>query len=193
MSDQPSVHAAAFAELRLVIERHGALDLAIFPGEAADAFSSTDPDALFSDELFVDVLVAADDAIAAGSGTLVREVGAARADAKVDLEAFKDQPLTFLKEGATSFYEGRSNYGAASTEISPNRAVVRLVAPEHYARRGSDAPNRAPLLFQGFLERAIELLSGVAQPARYAGFAPRIDARFERPMVNLLFEFDLEP
>ena len=66
------------------------------------------------------------------------------------------------------------------------------MVPEHFARRLDTVPNRGPMLVAAFLERGIELVSGTPLVPRYNGHAPRIDARFDRPMVNLLFEFDLE-
>jgi hypothetical protein len=53
-------------------------------------------------------------------------------------------------------------------------------------------PPRGPLLPAAFLERAIELVAGEPHVPRYTGHAPRVDARFDRPMVNLLYEFDLD-
>jgi hypothetical protein len=147
-------------------------------------------DGTFDDELFVEALQAG----SALDPALSLEVGRARADAVVTdaAPAFEGDALRFLREEASRFYRDRSTYGASSVELSPAKAVVRFVASEAFVRRAGDAQNRAPDLVQGYLERAVEIVSGTAQAARYVGHAPRIDARFDRPMVNLIFEFDLD-
>jgi hypothetical protein len=188
MNETPTATAAAFRELR---------DVAVSLNE--EAWKTIElPDGAFEtdmpDSVFVNALNDADDAIAGGNGDLARAVGIARADAIITPRAddFGGDPFRFLKEGASLVFEGRANYGASSVEVAPKKAVLRVVAPEDYARKNGDAPNRAPLLAAAFLERAIELIAGEGHAPRYIGHAPRIDSRFDRPMVNLMFEFDLD-
>lgn len=185
MSETPTATAAAFRELR---------DVAAARSGAAAVEALEIPDSDSSDDLFVAVLNEADDALCNGTGDLARAVGVARANAIVGprVKEFAGDALRFLKEGASLMFEGRANYGASSVELVPKKALLRIVAPEHLARKIGESPNRAPLLAAAFLERAVELIAGEAQTARYLGHAPRIDSRFDRPMVNLLFEFDLD-
>ncbi|MBI2391298.1 MAG: hypothetical protein HYV09_17040 [Deltaproteobacteria bacterium] len=193
MTEIPSATGAAFHELLGVARAMGddGWTRALSPDTRAALSASAD--ALFPDELFLEALVAADDALAGGSGALATAVGRARADALVGPAApsLGGDPFRFLKEAASLFYERRTNYGAASVELVPRKAILRLVVSEALARR-LGARNRGPLLAGAFLERGVELVSGTTQAARYIGHAPRIDTRFERPMVNLMFEFDLD-
>lgn len=196
--ETPSATVAAFHELRdVATSRSGerfAEVRAAWPSAARAALESTDGGELVADEIFHDALLAADDILEHGSGELVRAVGYARANAIVSpiVASFESDPFRFLKEGASLVYQGRANFGASSVEVAIKRAVLRLVAPEHVARRTGDAPARGPLLAAAFLERAIELVAGEPHVPRYTGHAPRVDARFDRPMVNLLYEFDLD-
>lgn len=188
MNETPTATAEAFRELRDVA---AALD--------ADAWARVELpegalDADSPDDAFIAALNDADDEVAGGSGDLARAVGRARADAIVAprVAEFGGDPFRFLKEGASLLFDGRANFGATSVEVAPKKAILRVVAPEHAARKSGDAPNRAPILAAAFLERAIELVAGEAHAPRYIGHAPRIDSRFDRPMVNLIFEFDLD-
>jgi len=196
--ETPSATVLAFHELRdVATSLHGARFVevrAAWPSAARAAVDSTDPEALVSDDIFHDALLAADDVLQSGNGDLVRAVGVARANAIVApiASSFDGDPFRFLKEGASLVYQGRANFGASSVEVAPKRAVLRLVAPDHVARKNGEAGPRGPLLVAAFLERAIELVAGEPQVARYTGHAPRVDARFDRPMVNLLFEFELD-
>lgn len=194
MTETPAAKGAAFQELLAVARSMGNDDwLGSLSPETRAAFD-VPPDASVPDHLFVEALNVADDLLAGGDGSVARAVGRARADALVGPIAAElgGEPFRFLKEGANRFYESRATYGASSVELVPRRAVLRMVAPEHFARRLDDVPNRGPLLVSAFLARGIELVSGAPLVPRYNGHAPRIDARFDRPMVNLLFEFDLE-
>ena len=185
MSETPTATAEAFRELHDVAKARA----------GAEAVAELEiPEVDSSDDLFVAVLNEADDALCNGNGDFARAVGRARADAIVGPRAkeFAGDALRFLKEGASLMFEGRANYGASSVELVPKKALLRIVAPEHLARKTGDVANRAPMLAAAFLERAVELIAGEAQTARYLGHAPRIDSRFDRPMVNLLFEFDLD-
>ncbi len=188
MSETPTATAEAFRELRDVaaeLDTEAWEQVSIPEG----AFDVDTPD-----EAFVAALNAADDVVAHGSGDLARAVGRARADAIVAprVAEFGGDPFRFLKEGASLLFDGRANFGASSVEVAPKKAILRVVAPEHAARKSGDAPNRAPILAAAFLERAIELVAGEGHAPRYIGHAPRIDSRFECPMVNLMFEFDLD-
>lgn len=196
--ERPLATRRAFGELRdVVVARSGPEGLqrvleALSP-EARAAFVAPDPDARFPDELFVEALNVADAHDREGEGALALAVGHARADALVPetAAAYGGDALRFLREESARFYLGRTSYGASSVEVAPSKAIVRLVVPEHFARRLGEAPNRGPCVAHGFLERAVEIVSGTKQSPRYVGHAPRIDARFDRPMVNLVFEFDL--
>ncbi len=196
--ERPLATTRAFDELRdVVIARSGAEGfrrvLDALSAEARAPFASDDPDARHPDELWIEALNAADDRDREGDGALALAVGHARADALVPETApgYAGDALRFLREESGRFYQGRTSYGASSVEVAPAKAIVRLVVPEHFARRLGDAPNRGPVVAHGFLERAVEIVSGHKQSPRYVGHAPRIDARFDRPMVNLVFEFDL--
>jgi len=196
--ETPSATVLAFHELRdVATARRGDRFQevrAAWPSVARAALDNANLEELISDDIFHDALLAADDVLENGSGELVRAVGVARADAIVApiAASFEGDPFRFLKEGASLVFQGRANFGASSVEVAPKRAVLRLVAPEHVARKTNEATARGPLLVAAFLERAIELIAGEPQTARYNGHAPRVDARFDRPMVNLLYEFDLD-
>jgi hypothetical protein len=196
--ETPSATIFAFHELRdVATARRGERFREVrdsWPSAARAALDNTDLEALVSDDIFHEALITADDVLDNGSGELVRAVGVARANAIIApiADSFDSDPFRFLKEGASLVYQGRANFGASSVEVAPRRAVLRLVAPEHAARKTGDAPPRGPLLVAAFLERAIELIAGEPQIARYTGHAPRVDARFDRPMVNLLYEFELD-
>lgn len=194
MIETPAAKGAAFQELLAVARATGGDGfLGSLSPEARAAFD-VGPDESVPDQLFVEALNVADDRLGQGDGSFARALGRARADALVApvVAELGGEPFRFLKEGANRFYADRATYGASSVELVPKKAVLRMVVPEHFARRLDDAPNRGPILVSAFLERGIELVSGAPLVPRYNGHAPRIDARFDRPMVNLLFEFDLE-
>jgi hypothetical protein len=196
VSETPCATAAAFDELRSVVRARSGDEgfarlLAASRPEIREAFGGGRDR---PDDLYAEALQIADRLDGSGAGELARAVGLARADAIVGpvRARFDDDPLKFLREGANLFYEGRATYGATSVELTTTKAVVRLVMPEHHARRASDLANPAPTMAGAFLERSVEIVAGAPHAPRYTGHAPRIDARFDRPMVNLLFEFDLE-
>lgn len=190
MSETPCAKGAAFHEL-LAVARATFDDrwLAALDPETRSAFDAR-PDAVVPDDRFCAALEAATDA----HPELARAVGRARAEAIVSprVAALDGDPFRFLKEGASSFYEGRTTYGATSVEVLGDRAILRMVAPERFARRPGEGPNPGPTLAAAFLGRGLELVSGLSREPRYNGPAPRIDERFDRPMVNLLFEFELD-
>jgi hypothetical protein len=133
------------------------------------------------EELFVAALSMLDEAT-------IRALGEARADASLKAEQFAGDPLRMLKVGAACFYEHRSNYGATSLELTPKKAIVRFLVSELLARSPA-----TPILLRGFLERAVEKVVGEHMNARFAGNTPRIGgSRFDHPMYNAVFEFDLE-
>lgn len=194
MRETPAATGAAFHELLAVARTLGPdAWLEELSPEARRAFDAG-PAETFPDDLFCEALQTADEALAGGDGSVARALGRARADALVGRRAGElgGDSFRFLKEGASTFYEGRATYGATSVELAPKRVILRMVVPEHCARRVDAKPNRGPLLASAFLERGIELISGATLVPRYTGHAPRVDTRFDRPMVNLLFEFDLD-
>jgi hypothetical protein len=174
MNETPTANPDAFRELRDAIVSLG--------GDASDIVV---PDSDVPDSQFVDALNAHGEEVA-------RAIGVARATALIQPDDYGGDPFRFLKEGASLVFAARSNYGASSVEVAPKKALLRLVAPEHSARKVGDAPNRVPVLASAFLERAIEVIAGEPHVPRYLGHAPRVDMRFDRPMVNLLFDFDLD-
>lgn len=185
MNDTPNATPEAFRELRTVV-------IALAGEEGWLRLEVDIPEADVPDEMFVNALNDADDLFSAGNGELARAVGVARAEALVNAESFEGDPFRFLKEGASSIFDGRSNYGASSVELAPKRALLRLVAPDYAARKMDEVPNRLPMMASAFLERAIERIAGEPQVPRYLGHAPRVDMRFNKPMANLLYEFDLD-
>lgn len=190
MSETPCAKGAAFHEL-LAVARADFDDrwLAALDAETRSAFDVR-VDAIVPDDRFSAALEAAMDA----HPGLPRAVGRARAEANVGPNAstLAGDPFRFLKEGASLFYEGRATYGATSVEVLGDRAVLRMVVPERFARRPAEGSNPGPSLAAAFLSRGLELVSGLSREPRYTGPAPRIDERFDRPMVNLLFEFELD-
>lgn len=176
MNDTPTASPEAFRELReVVIALGGTIEIEV-------------PDTDVADDVFVNALNDADDQVPG----VARALGVARADALIAPDDFDGDPFRFLKEGASRVFQERSNYGASSVELSPKKALLRLVAPDHAARKIGDVANRVPVMAGAFLERAIERIAGEPQIPRYLGHAPRVDMRFDRPMANLLFEFDLD-
>lgn len=197
-TEVPRATVRAFSELEHVARaRYGdagwarALAAMSPPARAACETGSVDP----PDALFLEALATADDILASGNGDLATALGEARADAELADAAkeFEGDPLRLLREGASRFYRERANYGATSLEVTSNKAIVRFVVAEEWARKTGDRPPRGAPFITGFLERAVEIVTGTRLPARYSGAAPRIDTRFDRPMMNLVFEFDLEP
>ncbi|MGZ3453084.1 MAG: hypothetical protein ACXWUG_01350 [Polyangiales bacterium] len=167
MTEVPLATRHAFEELAEVVHARG--------GEIAVPSEETVPE-----EQFVDALGTLDE-------DTVRALGEARADASLKPDEYQGDPLRMLKLGASSFYEDRCNYGAASLELTPKKAVVRFLVSDRMARSPS-----TPILIRGFLERAVEKVVGEHMIARFAGNTPRVGGRFESPMYNSVFEFDLD-
>jgi hypothetical protein len=166
--DVPLVTRRAFEELAEVIRTRGGEPPAI-PGEDS-----------IGEEKLVALLDSLDE-------ETVRALGEHRADASLDADEFTGDPLRMLKVGASCFYQDRSNYGATSLELTPKKAIVRFVVSEGLARSPA-----TPVLIRGFLERAVEKVAGERMTARFAGNTPRVGGRFNAPMFNSVYEFDLE-
>lgn len=157
------------------------------------AAATEDPRAFFREKMYFLALHAAD-ARFGDDGSFAHSLGVARANAALvaDKAEFEGDPLRFLRLGASAFYRDFLNYGATSLELVPKRAIVRFVLSELFTIKRDEGPNRTPNLLLGFLERAVEVLGGEAQGARYTGHALRADTRFGRPLYNQHYEFDLD-
>lgn len=152
-----------------------------------------------SDACWVEALDAADALASAGvveaSGALSRAVGARRFEALWggdEAARFEGDPIGFLRAEAASFYRFRATYGAASLEVAPRKATIRFVASGAWLRRADGRPSVAPLAPLGFLDRAVERLSGAPRPGRYLGPARRADALAGVELFNLLYEYELD-
>lgn len=192
----PGALPEAFGELRAVVEARvpGGWARVVETLSAAGRAAAAELTEAAADAEWVEALDVAEELIGDGSGSIAREVGAARAEARLhELGArFAGDPLGFLRAEAASFYRGRATYGAASVELASRRATLRVVASTWWLRRRDGRPSAAPLVVLGFFDRALGKLAGSELRGRYVGYARRADALGGVELWNLMFEYPLE-